>query len=403
LGETQGHECRRGGALAGTAAVSDDDGGRSRFGRRFSCSAWATAASAGWAAANQRQPDPKATEIDENPPMTPQTNVDLTPFNTLALPALAARYLPITRPEQLTASVLQKEKRFILGGGSNLVLTGDFDGLVLHMAIAGKRLVQEDAEAWYVEAGAGENWHDFVQWTLAQGWPGLENLSLIPGLVGAAPIQNIGAYGLEVGERLHSLQAWDFETNTFVTLQREDCRFGYRDSLFKQQGWHLSGRMAITSVVFRLPKAWQANTRYADVAQALAAIASPTPTEVAAAITAVRQRKLPDPFAVPNAGSFFHNPVVDAAKAAELGAHYPTLPRYPQPDGRVKLAAGWLIEQAGWKGRNLGPVGMYEKQALVLVNRGGAQGADVRRTMTAVQADVRARFGVDLMPEPIFL
>ena len=337
--------------------------------------------------------------------MNPSTNVDLTPFNTLALPGRAARYQKITTPEALTAADLATEKRFILGGGSNLVLTGDFDGLLLHMAIPGKRLLKEDAEAWFIEAGAGENWHDFVQWTLAQGWPGLENLSLIPGTVGAAPIQNIGAYGLEVADCLHSVTAWDFEKKTVLTLNRDDCRFAYRNSLFKQQGWHLNGRIAITSVVFRLAKAWQPNMRYADVAQELATreIATPNARDIAAAVIAVRQRKLPDPAVTPNAGSFFHNPVVEAMQAEALAAAYPTLPRYPQPDGRVKLAAGWLIEQAGWKGKALGPVGMYEKQALVLVNRGGATGKDVRRTMAAVQAAVREKFGVELTPEPIFL
>ena len=337
--------------------------------------------------------------------MHPQINVDLTPFNTLALPGKAAAYHRITAPAQLAEQAIASQQRFILGGGSNLVLTGDFDGLVLHMDIPGKRLLKEDAEAFYIEAGAGENWHDFVQWTLAQGWPGLENLSLIPGTVGAAPIQNIGAYGLEVGDRFHSLTTWDFEKQAFLTVDREQCRFSYRDSVFKQEGWHLSGRMAITSVVFRLPKAWSPNVAYADVAQELAArnIAGPTPQDVANAIIAVRQRKLPDPAIVPNTGSFFHNPVVAREQADSLKAAHPPLPCYAQPDGRVKLAAGWLIEQAGWKGKSIGPVGMYEKQALVLVNRGGATGDDVKRTMAAVQADVRAGFGVELTPEPIFL
>lgn len=337
--------------------------------------------------------------------MSPELNVDLTSFNTLALPGRAARYLAISAAGQLADPELAGQRRFILGGGSNLVLTGDVDGLVLHMAIPGKRLLKEDADAWFIEAGAGENWHNFVQWTLAQGWPGLENLSLIPGTVGAAPIQNIGAYGLEVGELLHSVTAWDFEKQVFITLDRSICRFAYRDSVFKQEGWHLNGRIAITSVIFRLPKAWQPNQRYADIAQELAArdIAKPTACDIASAVIAVRQRKLPDPAVTPNAGSFFHNPVVDAARAAALATDYPALPRYPQPDGRVKLAAGWLIEQAGWKGKSLGPVGMYEKQALVLVNLGGATGGDVKRTMAAVQAAVRERFGVELTPEPIFL
>ena len=332
-------------------------------------------------------------------------DVDLSRFNTLALPGRAAAYQKITASGQLTVANTFAGRRFILGGGSNLVLKGDFDGLVLHMAIPGKRLVEEDNEAFYIEAGAGENWHDFVQWTLQQGWPGLENLSLIPGTVGAAPIQNIGAYGLEVGEMLHSVNAWDFKKQAFFTVDRSHCRFAYRDSLFKQEGWHLNGQVAITSVIFRLPKAWVANTRYADVTHQLAAqnIGEPTAQDIAQAISAVRQRKLPDPATTPNCGSFFHNPLVDLATAERLKSAHPALPQYPQPDGRVKLAAGWLIEQAGWKGKRLGTVGMYEKQALVLVNHGGASGDDVRQTMAAVQADVAAQFGVALTPEPVFL
>src|SRR5574343_1935563 len=334
-----------------------------------------------------------------------ETAVQLRPFNTLALPGRAARYQRIAVPEQLADPQLRDDARFVLGGGSKLVLNGDIKRLILHIALPGRQLIREASDAWYVAAGAGENWHDFVQWTLAQGWPGLENLSLIPGTVGAAPIQNIGAYGLEVGELLHEVQAWDFEKRAFFAFDRSICRFAYRDSLFKQEGWHLNGRIAITSVVFRLPKTWQPRLRYAELEQELAAhqIATPSARQVADAIIAIRQRKLPDPAVTPNAGSFFHNPVVAAAQADALAASHPTLPRYPQPDGRVKLAAGWLIEQAGWKGKALGPVGMYEKQALVLVNRGGASGADVKRTMAAVQADVREKFGVDLTPEPIFL
>jgi len=337
--------------------------------------------------------------------MPPEQHVDLSPFNTLALPGKAAHYQKITAQEQLADKALNHSPRFILGGGSNLVLTGDFEGLVLHMAIPGKKLQSEDSEAWYIEANAGENWHDFVQWTLHQGYPGLENLSLIPGTVGAAPIQNIGAYGLEVAERLHEVTAWDFEKRQFVTFDRPTCRFAYRDSLFKQEGWHLNGRLAITSVVFRLPKAWVANARYADVAQELTAqhIDIPAPADIARAIISVRQRKLPDPTLIPNAGSFFHNPVVDRATADRLTTAYPALPCYPQADGRVKLAAGWLIEQAGWKGKRLGRVGMYEKQALVLINCGGANGFDVQNTMRAVQADVAERFGITLFPEPVFI
>ncbi|WP_319242375.1 UDP-N-acetylmuramate dehydrogenase [uncultured Propionivibrio sp.] len=334
-----------------------------------------------------------------------QSDVDLAARTTLALPGKAARFASITRREELEMLAGSTEQRFVLGGGSNVVLTGDFPGLILHMAIHGRELAGEDADAWYVRAGAGEPWHEFVQWTLAQGWPGLENLSLIPGTVGAAPVQNIGAYGLEVGERLHCVGAIDMDNGQACRFDREACRFGYRDSRFKQEGWHLDGRMVITDVIFSLPKCWSARTRYADVAAELDArkIVNPTPAAIADAVSAVRRRKLADPAVLANAGSFFQNPVVDGEQAARLLASHPTMPHYPQPDGRTKLAAGWLIEQTGWKGRWLGTVGMYEKQALVLVNRGGATGADVLALMHAVQNDVRLRFGVILSPEPVFI
>ncbi len=334
-----------------------------------------------------------------------KTRVDLSAHTTLALPGHAALFAEVTSSARLSALVGVTGPRFVLGGGSNVVLTGDFDGLVLHMAIRGRELLSEDADAWYVCAGAGENWHDFVQWTLAQGWPGLENLALIPGTVGAAPVQNIGAYGLEVGERLHALEACDMCTGEMIRLDRQACRLAYRDSLFKQEGWHLDARRVITRVIFRLPKRWQALSTYADLAGELAAreIRAPSAQDIAAAVVAVRQRKLPDPATIPNAGSFFHNPVVDAERAQRLRAAHPALPCYPQPDGRVKLAAGWLIDQAGWKGKYLGSVGMYEKQALVLVNRGGANGHAVAAVMQCVQRDVATMFGVELTPEPVFL
>ncbi len=338
-----------------------------------------------------------------------QSHVDLTLRNTLALPARAEFLATITMPEQLQEVArhpdLVGRRRFVLGGGSNLVLTGDFPGLMLAMAIPGRELAGEDAQAWYVRAGAGENWHEFVQWTLTQGWPGLENLSLIPGSVGAAPIQNIGAYGLEAGELIDHLEAVDLHTGKTTRFSAADCAFGYRDSLFKREGWHLSGRHAITRVTFRLPKAWRPRTGYGEVAAELArhGITTPTPRQLAAAIVAIRRRKLPDPAVLPNSGSFFQNPVVSAELAAALASAHPSLPRYPQADGSVKLAAGWLIEQAGWKGRNLGPVGMYEQQALVLVNRGGAKSRDVQALSRAVREAVLARFGVNLVPEPVFL
>lgn len=335
-----------------------------------------------------------------------RTNVDLATRNTLALPGRAAWLAEITAPEQLTRLAdFAAPRRCVLGGGSNLVLRGDFDGLLLQMDIRGRALVAEDNSAWYVQAGAGENWADFVAWTLSQGWPGLENLSLIPGTVGAAPVQNIGAYGLELADRFHSLSAIDMTTGRSVALDQAACRFAYRDSVFKQEGWHLNARCVITAVTFRLPKDWQPLTRYAGLADELAARYqhAPTPGEVAEAVMAIRRRKLPDPSLLPNAGSFFHNPCIESGLAARLKAAHPALPTYPQDDGRVKLAAAWLIEQAGWKGKRLGPVGMYDRQALVLVNHGGAHGADVLALMQAVQNAVHTRFGIDLTPEPVFI
>ena len=345
-----------------------------------------------------------------NFPAFVQSGVDLSACNTLALPCRAAHYARLeTRAQlvELAGSGLPAGcRRFVLGGGSNLVLPSEFDGLVVHMAVIGRELAGEDAEARYVRLGGGEVWNDAVAWTLAQGWPGLENLALIPGTVGAAPIQNIGAYGLELADRFQELTACDLDTGDLLRFDRAACRFGYRDSVFKAEGWSRAGRYAIVDVTLRLPKAWQPNTGYADLAAYLQRegdAAPPSPQRVFDAVCAVRRSKLPDPTVLPNAGSFFQNPVVDAALAGRLRTAHPTLPVYPQADGRVKLAAGWLIEHAGWKGRDLGPVGMYKKQALVLVNRGGAVADDVRALMRAVQRDVRATFGVDLHVEPVFL
>lgn len=345
-------------------------------------------------------------------PATPPVlihDADLAPLNSFRLPARADSLLRLATVEQLQALIQvpgwAQQPRLVLGGGSNIVLTGDFPGLVLKVEIVGRRLVAEteaeDGGAWIVEAGAGENWHDFVRWTLAQGWAGLENLSLIPGTVGAAPIQNIGAYGVEMMERFDSLDAVDLVTGEMRGFSSADCAFAYRDSVFK----HQPGRWLVTHVRFRLPRRWRPVTGYADVAAELASrrIAEPSALDVSDAVIAIRRRKLPDPAEIGNAGSFFKNPVVDAAVWAQLAAHHPAMPHYAQPDGSIKLAAGWLIDQAGWKGRDLGPVGCYERQALVLVNRGGASGADVEHIAAAIRADVEARFGVRLEPEPVFV
>lgn len=335
-----------------------------------------------------------------------QSNFPLRGLNTFGIDASAAAYLKITSASMLGTisgdASLAALPRLVLGGGSNLLLTGDFPGLVLHMATRGIELAGEDDDVFYIKAAAGENWHRVVLWTLEHGFSGLENLSLIPGSVGAAPIQNIGAYGVELKDRFFSLTAFDMvEGKTFV-LDRDACRFGYRDSIFKHA---LRDRAVILDVTFALPRRWQANIRYADVAQELSAngIGSPSARQVSDAIIAIRTRKLPDPAVIGNAGSFFKNPVVSQAARDMLLARCPDLVSYAQADGSYKLAAGWLIDRAGWKGRSLGAAGVYEKQALVLVNRGGASGRDIVELAAAIQADVREKFGVMLDPEPVFV
>ena len=325
--------------------------------------------------------------------------------NTFGFDVRARLACRIEAVEHLTLAAREARARglskLVLGGGSNVVFTRDFDGLVLLVALAGKRVVREDDDAWYVEAAAGENWHTFVAWTLAMGLPGLENLALIPGTVGASPIQNIGAYGLEMGERFASLRAVELETGETVEFDAAACRFGYRDSFFKREGRE---QFAITSVTFRLPKAWKPRADYADVARELEVRgAAPTPQAIFDAVVAVRRAKLPDPLALGNAGSFFKNPVIDAAAYEALRAKEPQIVAYRQADGRMKLAAGWLIDRCGWKGRAMDAAAVHERQALVLVNRGGATGGEVLALARAIQRDVRDRFGVDLEPEPLVI
>jgi UDP-N-acetylmuramate dehydrogenase len=269
-------------------------------------------------------------------------------FNTFGVEASARAYLAVTSVGMLKSvredPTLAAMPRLVLGGGSNILLTQDFPGLALHMQNKGVAIVGEDADAIHVRAAAGENWHAFVQWTLAQGLGGLENLSLIPGSVGAAPIQNIGAYGVEIKDRFHSLTMFDFETGETATLDRATCAFGYRDSIFKHA---LRDRAVVLDVTFALPKKWEANVRYADVMQELSGrgIDCPSARQISDAVIAIRTRKLPDPSVIGNAGSFFKNPVVTPAQRDALLARYPQLVNYPQPDGSVKLAAGWLIDQ----------------------------------------------------------
>ncbi|MFD2366003.1 UDP-N-acetylmuramate dehydrogenase [Pseudoduganella sp. GCM10020061] len=333
-----------------------------------------------------------------------QHSFSLRQLNTFGIDARARHYLRVESADDLRAvfadPALSAMPRLVLGGGSNLLLTGDYDGLVLHMCGAGREVLARDGDVTLVRAAAGEQWHRFVLWTLEQGLGGLENLSLIPGTVGAAPIQNIGAYGAEIKDSFHSLTAFDTATGQVRTLTGPECRFGYRDSIFK----HAAGAgLIVLDVTFALPNDWQPNLRYAELARELEGVQAPGPRAVSDAVIAIRSRKLPDPAVIGNAGSFFKNPVVQAGQCAALLEQFPTLVHYPQADGTEKLAAGWMIDQCGWKGKSLGNAGVYEKQALVLVNRGGATGADVVALARAIQADVQARFGVLLEPEPVFI
>ncbi len=338
--------------------------------------------------------------------LLPIPDFSLKCLNTFGIAARAAQYLALTSSAQLPFVLADAQlaalPRLVLGGGSNLLFTRDFPGLVLHMCLRGREVLGVQGGVTLVRAQAGENWHAFVQWTLEQGLGGLENLSLIPGTVGAAPIQNIGAYGTEIKDVFHSLSAYDCASGEIRTIDGAACRFGYRDSVFK----HADGaELVILDVTFALPLAWRANLRYAELAQALAeqGLEAPSAQQVSDTVVAIRRRKLPDPAVLGNAGSFFKNPVVTRAQCDALLARFPALVHHLQSDGNEKLAAGWLIDQCGWKGRSLGQAGVYPKQALVLVNHGNASGTEVVALAQAIMADVFARYGVQLEPEPVFI
>ncbi|TCP02174.1 UDP-N-acetylmuramate dehydrogenase [Rubrivivax gelatinosus] len=339
-------------------------------------------------------------------PLQIESRVSLREHNSFGLPAVA-RTLVRVRSEADVRRVVDHPEfglapKLILGGGSNLVLTRDVDAVVLKIEIEGRRLVAETGDAWIVEAGAGERWHDLVAWTLEQGLPGLENLALIPGTVGAAPVQNIGAYGVELKDRFHSLDAVDLVTGRSVTLDAAMCRFGYRDSVFKQA---LAGKSVVTRVRLRLPKPWVPALGYLDLERKMAETGNthPDARTIFDWVCAIRRAKLPDPAVIGNAGSFFKNPVVSAEQCRDIIDRDPEIVRYPLPDGSVKLAAGWLIDACGWKGKSVGRAGVYERQALVLVNRGGASGAEVVTLARAIQESVYGRFGIRLEPEPVIV
>jgi len=337
-----------------------------------------------------------------------EEGVSLRELNTLGLPATAA-YLVRVDSEAAVRRVVDHSRwglapKMILGGGSNLVFTRDPSMLVIKVEVPGLRVLHEDTHSVVVEAGAGVDWHALVRWTLDHGLPGLENMALIPGTVGAAPVQNIGAYGVELKDRFHSLVAVDLITGRTVELDARACAFGYRHSVFKHSGFGgLAGKSVITRVRLRLPKPWQPVLGYLELQkrQEESGVREPTAQQVFDWVCAIRRAKLPDPAVLGNAGSFFKNPVVSAEQCRDIIARDPGIVHYPLEDGTVKLAAGWLIDACGWKGRSVGRAGVYEKQALVLVNRGGATGAEVLTLARAIQASVYERFGIRLEPEPV--
>ena len=328
---------------------------------------------------------------------------DLSKLNTFGLKSLAHAFVDFSDDAQLpalTSLAAHYDQVFVLGGGSNVVLPELMPGLLIHVVTRGIVLVDETPQSWLVEARAGENWHDFVHFCLSQGWPGLENLALIPGTVGAAPVQNIGAYGVELETRIDSVTAWDLKEGKSRVFSRTDCDFAYRDSFFKRQP---PGRWLITRVCFALPRQWEPCIAYPDLVQCRLRHQQGVlqPHDVFETVVEVRRSKLPDPKIRGNAGSFFKNPVVTMADYRRLKTQFPGLIGYEQPDGTYKLAAGWLIDQAGWKGYREGPVGVHDRQALVLVNYGDATADDIQKLADRIRTDILGRFGVLLEQEPV--
>ncbi|MEY2803334.1 MAG: UDP-N-acetylenolpyruvoylglucosamine reductase [Pseudomonadota bacterium] len=360
----------------------------------------------------------KVTQCD-NSPMFIEQQVSLQPHNTFGIAARAQHLVRVRSAHdvrQVLASEWAGTPMFVLGGGSNIILTGDVRALVLKVENRGSRLIEEDARSWLIEAEAGENWHSFVKWTIEQGWPGLENMALIPGTVGASPVQNIGAYGVELQDRFESLDAIDLQTGREYVLRADQCAFGYRDSIFKHgpdstrgasSTMGLAGRALILRVRFRLSKRWRPELDYQDLQRKVAENPGieTSPRQIFDWVCEVRRAKLPDPAVVGNAGSFFKNPTVTEEQCADIIGRDPKVVFYHLPDGRIKLAAGWLIDACGWKGKSIGHAGVYERQALVLVNRGGPDnpctGGEVMTLAKAIQTSVYERFGILLEPEPV--
>lgn len=327
---------------------------------------------------------------------------DLTPHNTFGISANCRRFVEFDTVEELQSALASLDQSdsplMVIGGGSNLLLTSDFDGTVLHSAIHGTSHEEADNGTVLLRAGSGETWDDIVALCVAQGWHGAENLSLIPGEVGASAVQNIGAYGAEVKDIIYKVEAVEVATGRSVAFSHDDCGYAYRQSRFKGE-WR--GRYIITHVTYRLSTTFSPKLDYGNIRSELQAegIAQPTAAQLRSAIIRIRQAKLPDPKVEGNAGSFFMNPVVSRGKYEKIKAEYGEVPHYEIDDDHVKIPAAWMIERCGWKGRSLGRAAVHSLQPLVLVNKGGASGADVLALCDAVRGDVARRFGIDLKPE----
>lgn len=334
--------------------------------------------------------------------MSVQADIDLQPFNTLATPSRAQWYAPLRASEEFATAWQFSQQHelplWVLGGGSNVVLGDLLPGLALHQLCLGRRVVAEDETSVTIAVAGGENWHQFVHWSIAQGWAGLENLALIPGTVGAAPIQNIGAYGVEVGGFIERVVARELGSGERIELTREECAFGYRDSVFKHD---LRDQLLIESVIFRLPRHTEPNLGYPALAAYCAerGLSAPTPREVFHAVMDIRSSKLPDPALVPNVGSFFKNPLLEQSQLQALLPKFPQLPYYWR-EGGASVPAAWLIEQCGFKALDTAPVRVHAQHALVIINPQHQPGAEVRAFAARVQAAVAERFDIMLEQEP---
>ncbi len=328
-----------------------------------------------------------------------QFNYSLLSYNTFGVSVRASAFVLANNVADLRRVLMKTTLPvIILGGGSNILLTKDLNALVIKNNILGKSIVEETDDYAIIEAGAGENWHELVLWSIGKGLGGLENLSLIPGLVGAAPIQNIGAYGIELKDVFVKLEAVGLATGKTVTFKKEDCQFAYRDSIFKR---NLKGKYCITKVYLRLSKNPKINIAYGAIQSTLKqmGVKNPSPRDVSNAVITIRSSKLPDPAILNNSGSFFKNPEIDRTTFEELRKQFPDVVFYESPNDRIKIPAGWLIEQCGWKGKRVGNVGCHTEQALVLVNYGGASGQELLSHAQNVANSVKEKFGIELTPE----